>query len=416
MNGREPGSQTPKAQTLSESLTDIGRDLSSSIEAVIASIPGRPERPMDVAKALGLNKDISSRIVKAVRQPDPLAVLHGMPGPEPLTRLIRAAADLDVDVKVVADARRAVERFDHLIRTEAGDRGTLDAMISAWLPEAREKQELAAKQLAFRGMALIRGVSSETNFSTTFISPSATDPDHVDVAALIGTFGLRRIHPSATVRLGSRLLKQAIRSTRYTLNGKEVTSIADARLDQFCSRPLIELEPLEGEDRVVYTLGPGAVGSSGAANVLLGEYQPAAMLRYKPEGARRGDAQFMARITYPLRRLVFDLLIHEDTFPDARPTAIVHDTISGGVVSIEDEVREIDRLELHEDVIACGYGIERMRFAEIPRYTEMLAHVCDVRGWDPSSFRGYRCLIDYPVVGSQISVLMPRNPGPDSMA
>lgn len=192
--------------------------------------------------------------------------------------------------------------------------------------------------------------------------------------------------------------------------------MADARLDQFCSHPLIELDPLETEDRVVYTLGPGAVGSSGAANVLLGEYQPNAMMLHRPGGARRGDAQFMARITYPLRRLVFDVLVHEGAFPDGRPTAIVHDTISGGVVSIEDEAREIDRLELHEDVIACGAGIERMRLAEIPRYTEMLAYVCEVRGWDASKFRGYRCLIDYPVVGSQISVLMPRNPGPGSTA
>ena len=41
------------------------------------------------------------------------------------------------------------------------------------------------------------------------------------------------------------------------------------------------------------------------------------------------------------------------------------------------------------------------RVAEVVAYQDVLRHVCQARGLDPSSFRSYRCDSQYPVYGVQ---------------
>ncbi len=76
-----------------------------------------------------------------------------MPGPEPLRKLAHAAARKGVSRELVADLEKAVEQFDQLIRTEGGDRIGFDAILAAWLPEARAEFELRRKQAAFRALS-----------------------------------------------------------------------------------------------------------------------------------------------------------------------------------------------------------------------------------------------------------------------
>ena len=59
---------------------------------------------------------------------------------------------------------------------------------------------------------------------------------------------------------------------------------------------------------------------------------------------------------------------------------------------------------MSESIRPLGMGVGAARHAGVPDHVELLRHVFGRMAWDPSTFRGYRCAIDYPVYGSQVSM------------
>ena len=70
-----------------------------------------------------------------------MAIIQLLPGPNPLQRIVEAAREAGVKESVCDAAASAVSDFDELIRAEAGDRSSLKAMLTAWLPEERKEFE-----------------------------------------------------------------------------------------------------------------------------------------------------------------------------------------------------------------------------------------------------------------------------------
>ena len=65
-----------------------GEDLLNGFVRVLSQIPGGDSGPQQLAKELGVDKVLASRILKAMRAPDPMSVIHRVPGPEPMRRLL----------------------------------------------------------------------------------------------------------------------------------------------------------------------------------------------------------------------------------------------------------------------------------------------------------------------------------------
>src|SRR5262245_16303846 len=185
--------------TVEGRIVEIGRELSGALVRVLSALPGSPHRPQALARLLGVNIVLTSRVLKATQQRDPLAAVTTMPGPEPLRRILRAAEKKKVDAGLILEARGAVDRFEHLIGAEAGDRSALDAIISGWLPDARERVELIAKQSVFRGLSQLLGTASEVEHFTIIQVPSAQTPGRADQVCLAVTRGLRRVRPGGIV-------------------------------------------------------------------------------------------------------------------------------------------------------------------------------------------------------------------------
>src|SRR5262249_28743692 len=154
-------------------IVELGHELSRLFLRVLGSLPGAPHGPQAHARSLGVNIVLASRLLKATQQRDPLAVVHSMPAPEPLRRVLRSAERKRVDPALIREARAVVDRFAHVIGAEAGDRSALDAIISGWLPDAREKVELLARQSVFRGMSQLLGTATELEHHTIIQYPGA---------------------------------------------------------------------------------------------------------------------------------------------------------------------------------------------------------------------------------------------------
>jgi len=378
----------------------VGQRLSEAFRALIEALPGAPHRPQDLARKLGIKKDLSSRVLRASRGQDPVAVVHMMPGPAPLRLFLEAAGGQSIDPAILQEGEEAVRQFDLLIRQEAGDRTSLDAIISACLPDAREKFEVFNKQAVHRGMAQLKGTIADVTVNTALLHP-ADDGERLDGVWLIGSLGLRRIRPGAVVRFCShRIGPSASAQSPLTLDREPVGDLRGLLLERFCSSPLPALRAEHHDTTVHYTLGSDAIGPASAVDLFFAELTPRCMRRYADASGRMYGPS--SEITTPTKVLIFDLLLHDEVYPGCDPTLLVYDTAVNGVADLGNRARDVDRLDVAETVQSLGRGTSRWRASEVPQYAAIIRHVLDKTGWDGERFRGYRCKVQYPIYGSQI--------------
>jgi hypothetical protein len=398
-----------KTAELKDRLSIIGRSLREAVRSVLNAVPGEPRRPLDLARALGLNKDLASRILSAVQKRDDLAVTHFIPGPAPLREFFRAAIAHSVDKTLVRAAEDVVREFDTLIRTEAGDRAALDAVISAWLPEARERFETGAKQAMFRGSASIKGVMAETALTTILAHPSADPNDFAcDGVAVCSLIGLRRLRPEAVVQITD---VAHAKTTSLRRDSRAVDQLGGPLLEQFCTQPLPEIRLSEQGDRVHYLLGDHAVGLRAAVDITIAQVFHGMLRRFQRPGEHRKRFTY-ANVEQPAKTLYFDMLLHEDIWPGQEPELRIYDTTTNGVADPNDPGRDVDLLDVSESIQPLGQGLARFRISGVPNYTELLEFVCQGMGWNGAAFRAYRCRIQYPFYGSQVCMLFDPPPAP----
>jgi len=118
---------------------------------------------------------------------------------------------------------------------------------------------------------------------------------------------------------------------------------------------------------------------------------------------RRGYV--FAEVGTPSTRLLFDCFVHDDVYDGKDPRLVLHDTAYDGVVDLNDPARDVDRLDLLETIQHLGRGTGAARDAGVPRHADVLRHVFASLGWDESRYRAYRCVVDYPLHGMQVSMV-----------
>lgn len=389
------------SSTLRERLAGLGRELADSLAPVVAALPGSGEGPQRLAAALGLDKVLTSRLLKALRQPDPLAVVHHAPGPAPLRRLLEAARRRGVAAGPLARARRAVDDFEALLKGEVGDRSALGAILSAWLPEARGEFELRRKQAAFKAMSQLKGASCEHNLATVLLHPSSSG-ERIDVLWIMGLLGIQRLRPGVSIKLATRRMV-ADDEARHPLDlcGRRIEAGDIPSLESFCVAPPARalVECVGGV--VHYILRGDEFGQHSSVDHLTAELNleemPGAVRR---DSGRRGHV--FAEVPVPARRLTFDVFVHADVYPGAEPELFVYDTALGGVADVNDRARDLDRLEVSERIELLGRGLGCAALDGFPDYRRLLEHALDSANWRAESLRGYRVALDFPIYGSQV--------------
>ncbi|MGD8450505.1 MAG: hypothetical protein PVJ57_01690 [Phycisphaerae bacterium] len=366
-------------------------------------------RPSQLDHATRVGKDVAYRVLKAVRSEDPIAVVHLLPGPTPLRRLLRAATDQAVSPPVVAEANQAVDALEEFIAAEAGDRGTLDLIISGWLPQARHKGELLAKQTVFRGMSQIKGLSGDVLFEAAFACPSA-DGTQINTAWVRGVKGFRRWRRGVELHLSSRRVSAPVNGpVSSSLDGRPITGVSDWILPQFSSVAAADLEVARTTTADLYTLRSDTLGMRSAEDIVFAEVMRHSLPRYEEPGVMRRSGLF-SEVVLPARLLVFDVLLHAEAFPEAQPQLRVYDTGLHGVADCNDATRDRDILPLNESISAAGKGVDGLRVPEVPQYVDIMRHVLDCVGWDAQAFRAFRCRIEYPLYASQVIMTFERPP------
>lgn len=400
-------SDTPPNQvmgSLEVRINAAGEDLLNGFIRVIEQIPGGDSGPQRLAKELGVDKVLASRILKAIRSPDAMSVVHRVPGPEPMRRLLKASSKLGVNADDLLSANGAVDRFESLIQSEIGDRSALEAILSAWVPEARRDFELRRKQAAFRAMSQLKGAQADVYAEAAIFYPSA-DNEHIDVVWIKAVIGLHRLRPGVRVKFTShRRIEESGGRKTYTLSGERVEGIASATLSQYCSSPTPELDVHHAGELMHYLLKEDSFGASTSVDLVTCEVNRAEIPRYIPD-ARKRKAWASSDINIPSRRMHFDVFVHQDLYNRSAPELKIYDTAINGQADINDPARDMDQLDLLESIESLGTGLSRFGSSHVPRYRKMLEEVCTALNFDAGLLRGYRCIADYPIYGSQTAMV-----------
>ena len=77
----EPSLALTDSDDLENRISGVGRDLGEVLNAALDALPEGRSGPQLLGRSLGIDKVLASRLVKAARSRDPLAVTYHVPGP-----------------------------------------------------------------------------------------------------------------------------------------------------------------------------------------------------------------------------------------------------------------------------------------------------------------------------------------------
>ncbi len=377
--------------------------LQDSLAALLANAPGHPRKAAEVERAFGVDYKLGWQVHRIASEANPVAAGPHVPARVSMQRLLKAAARVGIPVGIVAEVAAAFEDFGALVDAEAHDREELDAMLGALAPEAREKQERATKEAAFRAQSQLKGVTMEAQVGAFFLHPSK-DGAMVDRATFSAYVGLRRLRADSYIGF-STVSSASSQSQVLTLAGTPPDEAHSILLERFCSKPVPQFDTGRFGPMTSYSVAGESVGLRSAIDLVMAELRPGAMRRYvMPDGKRMTGVMNLPDI--PMKRQVTDVFVHREVYPGSPPDFAVFDTVPRGMVAggLSDPARERDRIRFQETMQTIVGGPARAQVACLPTYREMLDFVCATLGWDAAAFRGYRLDVEFPVYGAQYMI------------
>lgn len=393
-------------EPLQQRLSLAAERFRTTLSAVIDRVPTTSKKPAEFERLLKLDRSLSSRVLRAVRLHDPLASLHRMPGLHGVRLLLAAAARIGVDSLLVAQAERALGDLEGLVTKELGHWKDLNAAISGWLPDMREEFDIANRQVAYRAMSNLKGITADAEQSVTLIYPSKDNKDWLDRVGIGGTCRMKRLRPGTPMgRLRGSVIVPPPGSTRpLTLDGRPIDQTTGAPLlKEFSSVPTPEFEVRITGNIEHYLLRGDDVGIGSQVDLFLADLM---RNRYPAHrGVNPNPATPGAVIDIPVKALIVDVLVHRDVWVDVEPELRMYDTTGRGLANPIDPSRDMDRIDVFETIQDLGTRLDSFRTNEVGRYVEMIRHICDQLGWESDSFRGYRCRVEYPVHGTQVNLV-----------
>ena len=379
--------------------------VNTALHNVVDRIPLHDRSPKDLARRLKVHRTIASRLLGALRLSDPLAVVANIPGRQGLGAILEAAEPL-VGSEPVSEARKALNEFEHLIEHGLGGREVLDVALGAWLPETRNKHELACRQQIFRGLCGLAGASADVTIETTIRYPNE-DGIHANVVEIYGLIGLRRLCPGKALPIGVLGLVSGL-STKSGAFVNNLPGCADPDgpplIEKFCTDPVPPLREIRIDNSRQYLMPGDEIGNSSKLNIITGVVvsRIGPLFREESDPPRRTGGAHLVEL--PTKTLLMDRLVLDDGSQLRDPQVFMHRPGMRGAVDPNDPLRELDRMECSETIQFLGRGTERFGALEVANYPEIIRHVCDLLGLDSSKLVGHRCRVQYPLPHVQYSM------------
>ena len=366
---------------------------------LLSSVNADPTRPQDLARDFRLNKNLTWKISRIIKERDPASVAPYIPGKAGLTIFLDSLKKAGAPSQRILEVREAIGEFDKMKVLHAGSRATLETMLGNLATGDDAQQQLEAlRKLSFRGNSANWGVSARLQICANFIAP-CDDPDFVDLAWISGLVDFRRLRRDAT---------WAISSTRKVNDKGELIPLGDIEsidprfdaetsaplMGDYCSDPVPNLRLEVGADGLMrYILVGGPIGDTAMTTCIMGILGRGFVRRTRIPGDTLGEHS--ARLYTPAECLIHDLFVHRDLTNALSPTMHLYSQLPIDM-SYPTERRDQGLLPLWEKVESLGAEPPTVLTPEFPKYRAMVQSVFDRAGWNPKEFHGFRFTMRYP--------------------
>lgn len=354
-------------------------------------------RPTEVGRTLGVDKTLAWKMARFSESSDLVKAVKHIPGTGGIEIMLKAAMDAGVSLDRIEAVRDADQAFREFVRQHAGDRRSFEAMLAAGGRD--ERIELEERKSFYQSGSAIWGVRARMQMLCLCLRPSEVNPDRVDVLQVGGFSDFERLRPDVPWIM-RRLWTSDTEGTNDTNFTREplcpeaATGTALPVIPEFSTHPLPEINQFRGHDGVLYDeIAAGPVGKHGALTCVTGERYLQALPRYWGEDNTFGRYELILRT--PVESVLFDIYLHESlsNFGDFRYT----------LYGLLEDRPGVGSGKTHDRPIEPAHDAQRLGLPPIvqnrraPDHARLLHYALDRAGWgDMSSFRGYRCELEYP--------------------
>lgn len=374
---------------------EVGHQLKTSLDRVLRDIDDCSMRPTDIARTLDVSRVMVSRLLSAIRKPDPVETLARIPGPETLRSIVRAAAQSGVDDKVANEALSLIDAFDLLIRDKYGTRAALNAALSDTNDQTREKFEQSSRYQVFKGMSQIVGAQSSLWVTCMMLTQNPDNPDGIDISTIHGTSGLRRLRPDSQVRFVYGIppeYKDRRQSPRR----------ADADISTFMVHEPAPLQVEEENGQIINIFSPELGGKDALYDMFSEVFIPNGSNRYASNGRTMRGTTVIPDV--PVVTLVSDVILCDGIFEGIEPQLFTYNTMPRGGADVEDPKRDVDRVNTNDAITTLDHRLELLEVSEMPKYVDMIRYLCEKNMQSIDNVRVHRLRVQYPVYGFQYTI------------
>jgi len=382
---------------LIQQIEATGADLRRTIAPVLEAVAGPRPRPTRLARAIGLDKSLASRLVRAASSTSDLDLMHLVPSPGGL-RILADLAARYADPTSIENLRASTERFEELLDKMPGGRASIDAQISESSDVALLRREHIAKQASFKAMSFLLGHFCDVVTTTLFLVPSRNGR-RVDGIEIQRRIGLRRMRPSTPLVLMSLWgdPEDAVDENAIaieTLEGGRGNPAAFL-LPEFSSQPLPRLDVMHEREMTALVLaGDPSLHTPSQLTSVLRIRNGWPITPESPVQSLRGYV-----LHTPCRQVVRDVYIAESLYPDATPR--VSFMLPGPRPSMrpqrEDGRRHYSEVDLARSIEQRPPGPQAYNIPGVVNHSAVVRYVLERAGHSSTAFRGWRLAMTYPV-------------------
>lgn len=385
----------------------VARRLHAELRAVIELLPEGRRAASAMARALRIDRATCQRIVAVASRtgigPDGLVQLPGIQGLRHFLKAVGSRKGARAQAEQLAAAGAAVDRFEELIEHLGGSQRRLRSRLglAGGVPAASSAQHGGAedpvvREALFRAAASITGRWSETTIETRIIRPVPGHPLLTEGVRIRGLIGHRARADAVPLEVGETAPLRTASPPGpafATLDARPASGHTPGSLvPEFCTEPLPRVISRSAGNRVVHVIDTAEAPVDAATDIVMAH--KASQPDRHPATLRPalGEMQFL--MTFPARRMVYDVFLHRDIARRCIPSMEVHlwrpDLAGPGPGRWSTRFPGGPRLEL----LSGGAAVETGAYARQP---DLLAHVLGQIGWDADEFVGYRCETLFPI-------------------
>lgn len=398
----------PETESCFESeAVGVMRDLRGAFLSVMQGLKTPIHRATELERALGIRTTLAWQVFRVATAENPLEAGSHVPGSAAVRQMTTAARDAGVDEQVLQEVEVAMQAFEQLVQRHAGDRGMFTSMIGSLAGEASDQSSSSARRQAFRANSQLWGVQVKAQLWSMLWHPGK-GPLYIHNASIRGLRDVRWLRRGPRFAVSTRRAKDeggTIREPVALDGGENDTFSGPTLLTEYCSKPCAKLINRVDEDGFVRSyLAEAPLGKAGSQTLFLADVVRDYNLERDKESGYLTSA---VTVTKPSEVLVIDSLVHRAALQEARPSVSVQGSLQRLGTTDHHFFLPEDTLPVGTEVQSLGSGRAALATSHIPRYGAMVDSVCQQIGWTLDDFDVYRCVIEYPILGSLVKVSFP---------